>query len=385
MLTVLISGASVAGPSLAHWLHRQGHAVTVVERAPEPRRGGFAVDFRGPVHLEVLRRMGILDELRAHQTDAGDMWVVGPDGRRRYALPARFTAGDLEVLRGDLSQVLYDRTRAHVEYVFDDSVDTLTDTPGGVEVTFERGRPRRFDLVVGADGLHSRVRRLAFGPEERFLEHLGYYLCGYRTPGLSGQDNVNRLYNEPGRGVSFGGVEGGALLVFAAPDLGRVGSERAREVVAERFTGMGWRTAEIVAAAEQAPEVYFDSISRVRVPRLSRGRVVLLGDAGYGATCGGLGTGLAVVCAHVLAGELAAAGGDHRVAFARYEEVVREYTTRCQKTAGNAGPFLAPRTARGIRLRDAAHRLLTTQPFGAFLNRMSTMAAAGLRLPDYPC
>src|SRR5437867_1154402 len=169
MKNVLISGASVAGPALAYWLGRYGFNPTVVEVAPALRGGGYAVDFRGPTHMTVLDRMGVLDELRRRQTGGSPMRFVDEAGRELLHLPGEFAGGDLEVLRSDLSRVLYEHSRDTTEYVFGDSITSLTETPGGVHVTFERGAPRTFDLVIGADGLHSNVRRLAFGPEDRYV------------------------------------------------------------------------------------------------------------------------------------------------------------------------------------------------------------------------
>ena len=173
---VLISGASIAGPALAWWLGRYGFNPTVVERAPELRGGGFAVDFRGEAHMGVLGRMGILDEIRQMQTGMGEQIVVDDNGRKLASLPAHFMSGDVEILRGDLSRILYERTRETTEYKFGNSIASITETTDGVDVTFERGAPRTFDLVVGADGLHSNVRRLAFGDESQFIRYLGYFM-----------------------------------------------------------------------------------------------------------------------------------------------------------------------------------------------------------------
>ncbi|MFC7102825.1 FAD-dependent monooxygenase [Nonomuraea rubra] len=340
MRNVLISGAGIGGPALAYWLTRYGCKVTVVERAPAIRPGGQAVDFKGPTHLTVLSRMGILDDVRRLQTGGTDQEIVDATGRRLAVLPGEFTGGALEIKRGDLAGILYDRTAADCEYVFGDSITSLTETPGGVQVTFERTAPRTFDLVVGADGIHSNVRRLAFGPESDYVRHLGYYYALVDVEGDFG--TVPQMYNEPGRLVATGGPKAPAFFVFASGELtyDRYDSGQQKEILARAYQGMGWQTPRIIEAVRRAGNVYLDSISQVRIDRYAQGRVALLGDAGYGNTLGGFGSGLAMVGAYVLAGELAAAGGDHRAAFAEYERQLRQYAKIAKN--GNAGPMLAP-------------------------------------------
>ncbi|MEV4469869.1 FAD-dependent monooxygenase [Nonomuraea sp. NPDC049504] len=347
---VLISGASIAGPALAHWLIRYGFAVTVVERAPSLRLGGQAVDFKGATHRTVLSRMGILDDVRRLQTGGSDQEIVDAAGRRLTVIPGEFTGGDVEITRGDLSRLLYERTAPACEYVFGDSITSLTETRDGVHVTFERAAPRTFDLVVGADGIHSNVRRLAFGPEEEFVRFLGHYYALVET-GLDFGEPA-KMYNEPGRMVAVGGTKAPAFFVFASEALeyDRYDAEQQKKLLGRAYAGMGWRVPEIMDAVRDAREVYFDSLSQVRIDRYSQGRLVLLGDAAYGNTLGGFGTGLAVVGAYVLAGELAAAGGDHRAAFAEYERQFRPYAKIAKN--GNAGPFLAPGSPAKMRLRN---------------------------------
>ncbi|QYC45622.1 6-hydroxynicotinate 3-monooxygenase precursor [Nonomuraea coxensis DSM 45129] len=347
---ILISGASIAGPALAHWLARYGCAVTVVEKAPSLRPGGQAVDFKGETHRTVLSRMGILDDVRALQTGGHDQLLVDAEGRTLAVMPGEFTGGELEIKRGDLARLLHERTASSCAYVFGDSITSLTETPDGVQVTFERAAPRTFDLVVGADGIHSNVRRLAFGPESGFVRFLGHH---YALVDLD-QDfgPVGQMYNEPGRMAAVGGPKAPAFFVFASGplDYDRDDVEQQKDILARAYAGMGWRVPEVLAAVRRAPSVYLDSISQVRIDRYSRGRVVLLGDAAYGNTLGGFGTGLAVVGAYVLAGELAAAGGDHRAAFGAYERVFRPYARIAR--SGNAGPFLAPGSPSRIRMRN---------------------------------
>ncbi|TDC02350.1 FAD-dependent oxidoreductase [Nonomuraea longispora] len=374
--SVLISGASVGGPALAHWLVRYGFTVTVVEKAPVLRLGGQAVDFKGETHLSVLARMGILDDVRRLRTGGTDQEIVDADGRTLAVMPGEFSGGDLEISRGDLSRLLYDRTSAECEYVFGDSITSLTETATGVHVTFERSAPRTFDLVVGADGIHSNVRRLAFGPESRYVRHLGHH---YALVGVGdGLGARAMMYNEPGRMVAVGGPS--AFFVFASErlDYDRYDLQQQKDILARVYAGMGWRTAAVMERVRTSDDVYLDAIARVRIDRYSAGRVALLGDAAYGNTLGGFGTGLAVVGAYVLAGELAAAGGEHRAAFARYEEQLSGYAKVAR--SGNAGPFLAPATRTRIRLRNlmfSSRFLLRT------MLKLTDVFATDIDLKDY--
>ncbi|MEU4296847.1 FAD-dependent monooxygenase [Kitasatospora aureofaciens] len=383
---VLISGASIAGPALAHWLGRYGFEVTVVELAPALRGGGQNVDFRGRTHLTVLERMGVLEELRTLGTGGSPITFVDERGRRLLHLPADFAGGELEVPRGELAQVLYRHGNSRAEYVFGDSVEALEETASGVRVAFRHGAPREFDLVIGADGLHSTVRRLAFGPERQFVRHLGYYAATWELPNDDGLPVGGVALNVPGRLMSVGAdhrdpAGAGAFCLFASPELryDRHDVRQQKALVRAAFDGLGWRVPQLLRSLDAAPELYFDSISRADVPSWSTGRIALLGDAACGATIGGMGTGTAVVAAYVLAGELALARSDHRAAFARYEKRLRGYAEGCQKGGDRTGPFLAPRTAAGLRLRNG---LLNRR---WVLNRMLELGkqVSSLELPDY--
>ena len=381
---VLISGASVAGPALAHWLAHYGFEPTVVEIAPALRGGGAAVDFRGETHLTVLERMGVLDRLREVRTGGSPMTFVDEHDRTVLHLPADFAGGDVEVLRSDLSRVLHEHTRDRVDYVFGESIAGLTETPDGVDVTFTSGAQRTFDLVIGADGIHSRVRALTFGPEERFVGHLGYYVAAWDLPAGFDVPVEPLSHNAPGRLVSTtGGPDRqSAFVVFKSPRLeyDRRDVAAQRRLLVDAFRGMGWRTPQLLTSLEHTAELYFDSISRVDVRPWSRGRVALVGDAACGATIGGMGTGTAVVGAYVLAGELATADGDHQAAFRRYEDRMRDYARRCQKGGDRTGKFLAPASGFGLRARNG---LLGNK----FLLDLMLKAGKGITnkidLPDY--
>jgi 2-polyprenyl-6-methoxyphenol hydroxylase-like FAD-dependent oxidoreductase len=222
--TILISGAgvAVAGPTLALWLTRRGFTVTVVERAPAPRAGGHSVDFRGN-QLDVLRRSGLLHEVRRHQTGMGPQHVLDETGRPVVTLPPELFSGEVEIPRGDLSRILYDATRNDAEYLFGDWITSVREVGDGVEVAFAHGAPRKFDLVVGADGLHSGVRALVFGPECWFRTDTGYHFAGFTAPGMLGVDDTGLIYNVPGRGVLITGNRGGTEATvgfwFAAESL----------------------------------------------------------------------------------------------------------------------------------------------------------------------
>lgn len=376
--TVLISGASIGGPALAYWLNRYGFQVTIVEKAPDLRPGGQAIDFKGKAHLDLLKQMGILEEIRRRRTSGEDQEFVDAKGRRIALYPNSFTGGDLEIQRGELAMIMHERTKDVCEWVFGDSITSLTETATGVHATFERGAPRTFDLVVGADGIHSNVRRLTFGPESDYVKHLGHYYGMAQIKERFGP--MGQLYNEPGRMIAAGGTKAPAFFVFAADvlDYNRYDLEERKEIIASHYTGMGWRTADIVAAIRRSDDVYLDSVAKVNMDRYTKGRIALVGDAGYGNTLAGFGSGLALVAAYVLAGELALAD-DHQTAFRRYDEILLAHVKGTETS--RAGRFLAPLTKRGIWLRN----LLFRKSF--LLNSMQKAGnkmAEDVELADYP-
>ncbi|MFC5182722.1 FAD-dependent monooxygenase [Actinomadura harenae] len=366
---ILISGASVAGPALAYWLHRHGHTVTIVEKAAELRDGGYAVDFRGEAHLRILQEMGVLDDIRREQTHTGAMVYVNTRGKRLASMPADLFAGDVEILRGDLARILFEKTAPYTRYVFGDSIARMDEDADGVHVTFDSGAAGRYDLVIGADGLHSNVRRLAFGPERDHVSHLGLYCAIFTVPNYLGIDHAGLAFTTPGKVVTMysarENTEAKAVFYFGAPltDIDRRDVEAQKRMLAETFAGNGWESDRLLGMMADASDFYFDSVSQVRMDGWTRGRVALLGDAAYcPSSLSGMGTGLAMVAAYVLAGELAEAGGDHVAAFARYEEAMREYVAGCQKQGQGVARLMVPENRVIAWLLRQNYRLMPYLP-----------------------
>lgn len=334
-MNVLISGASVSGPALAYWLHRYGLRTTIVERAQGVRPGGHAVDFRGTT-VRVLDQMGILDELRAHATDSGARTVVDANGNRIETMPKEVFAGDLEVPKNDLTRILYDLTKDDTEYVFGDSVSALTQDANGVRVDFEHNAPRTFDLVIGADGLHSQVRALAFGSEEKFADPMGYAFATFSMPNYLNLHDTGFFHLAGDRAVAIDvGRDNREFMVFFMFPAHEIPRNRDAQQTAIRaaFEEVGWELPALLAAMPQASDYYFDELSQVTMPAWSTGRVALVGDAGYCVSpMSGRGTSQALLGAYVLAGELSTRD-HHGTAFGEYERALRDYIATNQKAA----------------------------------------------------
>jgi 2-polyprenyl-6-methoxyphenol hydroxylase-like FAD-dependent oxidoreductase len=388
--SVLISGGGIAGPSLAYWLAASGYEVAVVERAPGLRTSGAsAVDFRGD-QLDLLARMGVLGEIQACQTGMGDQAVIDSAGRRVSTFPSGLFSGDVEIERGDLARILYSRSKDVAEYIFGDHITALAQDPDGVDVTFSRGPARRFDLVVGADGMHSAVRRLVFAEEGSYRHDLGLAVAGFTVPNTFGLDHSGLIYNEPGRlamvasGRDPARAAVGLMFAGPVPDYDWHDTQACKRLVAERFAGTGWQVRALLAALRDAPELYFDTISQIRMDRWSSGRVVLLGDAAWCPGPGGNGTGHAMLGAYTLAGELALAGGDHLAAYRRYEQIMRPVVTKSQKQAAGAARFLTPATERKIRNRNRTFRILSAPALSGVFGWLAKRTTKTGALSDYP-
>jgi 2-polyprenyl-6-methoxyphenol hydroxylase-like FAD-dependent oxidoreductase len=372
--TVLISGASVAGPTLAYWLQRYGVRTTVVERTPTLRRGwgGHAVDLFGPA-VEVTERMGILSRVLDARTRTELISLARPGKRPVDVDFTRLVAGisdrHVEIMRGELAAILHDATRDDVEYVFDDGITSLSQHQGGVDVTFHHGAPRTFDLVVGADGLHSAVRRLTFGDESRFRRFIGGYLAVYTVPNRLRLHGQMLTYLTPGKlaatyPVHQTGQARAAFLFRRRSEFAHDrDADRQKQLLREVFADDGWEVPRLLADLDAAQDFYFDSISQIVMGRWSAGRVSLVGDAGYspGPAVGG-GTSVAVIGAYLLATALRDARGDHDRAFEHYEHAMRELVIRSRRIGPDVMTTLIPATHRQVWLTIQAMRLVPRLP-----------------------
>jgi 2-polyprenyl-6-methoxyphenol hydroxylase-like FAD-dependent oxidoreductase len=392
-LRIAINGAGIAGSALAYWLHRGGHDVLLIEKAPQFRTGGFIVDFWG-VGYTVAERMGILPEIRAAGYSVRELRIVDRRGRKvggfsaevlRRVTQDRFTS----LPRGDLAAIIGRTIEGRVEALFSNSIAAIEERAADALVSFEQGSPRAFDLVVGADGLHSTVRQLAFGPESQFERRLGYHVAAFEVAGYPPRDElVYVTYATPGRQVGRFSLRGDrTLFMFVFVSDRMDGPEpctaaQRKAILHQVFADAGWECPEILEAMDRVGEIYFDRVSQIRMEGWSRGRTVLLGDA---AACvsllAGEGAGLALAEAYVLAGELSCAGGDYREAFRRHEQRLRAFLERKQEGARNFAAAFAPKTRLGVWFRNQVTKLFRIPSVAQFF--VGRDLQDDFHLPDY--
>jgi len=395
--SVLISGAGIAGPALAFWLNKSGYRVTIVELAEGVRPGGQTVDLRG-AGGEIVERMGLLPEMRARSLDQrGAAWIKS-DGRRRAEMPVTAFNGNglvskLEILRGDLVDVLYQATVDQTEYRFNTRITELSQHGDAVEATLSDGTTLSVKLVVGADGPHSAVRRLMFGPEEQFVKPLGGYNAWFTAPDTVGLDGWYLMYQAPGLNASMRPSHEPTMckagLAFRSEPVAydRRNFDEQRALLTRHFAGAGWQCDALLAAAATAEDFYFDTFAQVHMPTISQGRVTLAGDAGYCASpLSGMGTSLALVGGYVLAGELGHADSldadKVQEALRCYESVMRPYIDRCQDLPNGIDGYL-PKSASDIAITAVVMKWMQRWPFRPIAERKWFTIADAIELPDY--
>ncbi len=364
-MRIIINGIGVAGPALGYWLSTWGHEVLLVEEAPRLRTAGYIIDFWG-IGYDIAERMGLIDEIRTLGYQVREVRYVDRKGRKRGGFDVdifqrmthdRFTS----LRRSDVSATIYRAIEGRVETIFGDSVASIEDLGDRVRVGFDHAAAREVDLVIGADGLHSRVRHLVFGPDSEFETSLGYHVAAFEVEGYRPREELVFVsHNLPGRQISrFSMRDDRTLFLFVFRDEFMAGDQDPKSALRRVFAGAGWEWPQIDAEIGRATEIYFDSVSQIRMTRWTRGRVALIGDAAAAVSLmAGEGTGLAIAEAYVLAGELHACRGDYAAAFARYEQRLMPFLARKQRTAVKFASSFAPRTSLGIGFRDLVTHLL---------------------------
>lgn len=363
-MNILISGASFAGLSTAFWLRQLGHAVTIVEIAAGLRMGGTAVDIKDQT-VDIARRMGILDQLKARCLHLERTEFLDRDGAVARAQivrqPGEVRDDEFEIERSVLLAILHDAVRDEVELVFGDSIATLAETARGVDVTFRAGAPRTFDLVLGCDGMRSTVRALWFGDDAAYVHSLGMYFSVSIVDKTLIAPNTLQLYNVPGKAIMLNAYKDKTDIVFMFAPGGAIAYDhrdaaQQRKIIADSFAGVGWRAGELLTEIQGSTSFYFDHLCQVRMPAWSRGRVALVGDAGYCASpAAGMGGSLAIDGAAALGDAMRAHGDDYAAAFAAYDAGFRPFIDDIQAEAVRTGiEMLVPPTEEAIQLRNAA-------------------------------
>jgi 2-polyprenyl-6-methoxyphenol hydroxylase-like FAD-dependent oxidoreductase len=394
-MRILISGAGVAGPTLAWWLLRHGFTPTLVESAPRQRTGGYVIDFWG-AGFEIANRMGLLPSLRPYSYTVQEMRVVDGSGRTAASLPTqaffKMTQGQfLSISRGDLAACIYASLDGKVETLFGDRVVRLQQSESGVDVGFASRPARHFDLVIGCDGLHSGIRQLVYRNESQFEKYLGYKVAAFELRGYSPRDElVYMMHTAVGRQIArFSMRDDRTMFLFTFSDEDRSLPSTLPEqksLLRRNFGQMGWETPQILDALDQTSDLYIDRVSQIHMESnpgsWSRGRVTLLGDAAFAVSLlAGQGTALSMIAAYILAGELRRAGGDHVRAFAAYQQRFGPFVAQKQKAALRFAGFFAPRSSLALFMRNKAMSLMKLPGMASVAIRSDI--ADRIDLPDY--
>jgi 2-polyprenyl-6-methoxyphenol hydroxylase-like FAD-dependent oxidoreductase len=390
---VLIVGTGIAGTTLAYWLSRFGFEPTLVERSQRLRTGGYVIDFWG-LGYDVAEKMGLMPALKEVGLPIDGIKIVDENGRRKggfgmRALQSIIGKRYMSLLRSDLAREIYAALDDDVRTIFGDTVTRLTQDAAGVTVEFRSGHCEQFDLVIGAGGLHSPVRNLLFGAESSFEKFLGYYAASFAADDYPHQEpNIYVSYAVPNKQVTRYTLKDGRtvfLFVFAMREklsIAHANTQAQKQILIEQFADVGWECPEILRKLEACNDVYFDAVSQIHMEKWSRKRSTLVGDAcACPSLLAGEGSALAMAGAYILAGELKLAGGDHSIAFAKYERALHPLIERKQRAAQKFAKSFVPKTRTGIFVRNQVTRLMSI-PFVADL-AMGSMLKDSIALPPY--
>ena len=388
---ILISGAGIAGTTLAYWLQRFGFNPTIIEVSPKLREGGYGIDFWG-AGFEVAEKMNIVSDLEAADLGISKLLFVDENNKRRGALNYRqikklMNGRAITLLRSDLAKIIYHHLHEDIEIIFGDTIKQIVQDTDSVSVTLKTGQTRKFDLLVGADGLHSNVRKLVFGDERQFEKYYGYYTASYTFLKDGDSDTSFLTYNVPGKqaAVYSSQKNRSAFFIFTSPkklSYDHHDTEAQKQILRTEFGDAGWKCPELLAKIDSSFDFYFDTVSQIQMNNWSKGRVTLVGDAcDCPSLLSGQGSTLAMVGAYILAGELKEANGDYKLAFQRYQTIFKPFIDKKQKIAQTFSKSLVPKSSFGIWMRNTFMNLM----FLPFLSKLfiKQFMNDNLRLKDY--
>ena len=397
-MRVLISGAGPAGLTVAYWLKKYGFRPTLIELAPQLRTGGYKLDVRGSA-IEMMRRMGIYDDVRKASTDMQGALLVDKDGKILHKMTGddfgHREGDDLEIMRGALCQILLDKI-PDVEIIYGDSIQGILQEKDSVTVKFKKNESRIFDLIIGADGIHSRVRKLVFGEESQFAHKLGVICSTFTIPNFLNLDRIEMQYTGFGKAAILWNTRGDsdvrASFAFISHNQVEPKDTLAQQkLIRHVFKEIGGEVPKMLELMPSTQDFYFDDATQIRMDRYSQDRVVLLGDAGYcPSPVSGQGLSQGIVGGYVLAGELAAAKGDYKTAFDQYEKEMRPFVLLNQQLGIHSAAFFKSLEKKSLstwlfgKLMSLAPTKLIASYFIHSATRRIQHVANSIKLKDYP-
>ncbi|OAS16735.1 FAD-dependent monooxygenase [Paenibacillus oryzisoli] len=355
---VLVSGASFAGISTAYWMKHLGYNVTVVEIAKGLKKGGTPVNIRENT-VDIVKRMGLLDEIKSNKINMELIeFKNSEDVTEKVELRVDLAEDEYEIERDVLLNIMFNSVKDDVEFIFGDSIVSMKEDSNGVDVAFKGGQKRSYDLVFGCDGIHSAVRKLCFGEEAEYSHFLGTYFSITIVDKLLIRENTTQMYNEPGKAVMLNSYNNKTDIVLCFSSEKEIpydyrNEEGQRTIIMNQFAGLGWRTPELLEEVKNSQTFYFDKLCQMKMPSWTKGRVALVGDAGYCASpAAGMGGSLAIDGAAALADAFQECDGDYELAFQAYNKSFRPFIEEVQANAAQFVDFLVPRTEEAIRQRN---------------------------------